>query len=859
MNDVKHEIATYSDIIFYDFEVFPHYWCVVFNFYDSNECTIVDTRDDLLEFYNKYKNMVFVGYNSRSYDLPIFRSILRGVDPYSVSTAIIGKRAKISVLDPQNARIQYPINNYDAFDNQHSLKQLEAFMGMDIRETEVDFNLNRPLTPTEIEQTHYYCKHDVMALKKYFKIREELLGSFESHAMLINEYNLPREYFNKTGVQLTSIILGAVQQHTIPDEFDIEFPSTLKLNAQNRKLLEFYQKPENKCYRKIFATDKDSNSKWKREQQCTINGVPHILGYGGIHGSVDNSIFEGTIFVCDVASEYPNFMDNYNALSRKVVNPRKFTEIKEKRLKYKAEGNPKNKALKPVINGTFGATKDKNNPMYDPMIANKITVGCQALMLDLLEKVEPYSDLIQSNTDGIYLQIHSTENLEKVKEVAHEWEKRTGFELEYDVYDKIVQANVNNYIMIKHTKDGKTKYKAKGGFFKPKTLIDNDLPIVTEAIINYFVYGTAVEETIANCNELIKFQKVIKLSDKYHKVVIGKVKSIQNKGSFSQVIESGEILKGKVHRVFASTNPDDNGIWKIKKDNGLEIAEKLPYTSKHVFIDNGEVTSKTCPPNLDRQFYIDLVNDRIKQILTSEEPTIDDTPQFLWQCMKDSNGSYIEFLKLVSTKININTKAFQRYIVADCCKCYGNNKKLLDFIPIFSYIYQKRSVSLANLNKKFSPKIATTIAQNSTLNVGGKTIYPNHEKCLIEVYNSLRNDYLPIKDILLEQANLFGRLKYTDSTLDGNVWIVQNYSTNIKPTVILYQLSTGKIEYFFVEESFYKLLPIVDGDIIRIFETTIEPCKIVSHKDEKGINVLTDNPKKSKIIINRYEIIHKIL
>ena len=39
-------------------------------------------------------------------------------------------------------------------------------MGDDIRETEVDFNIDRSLTEKEIQQTLFYNRHDVKELKK---------------------------------------------------------------------------------------------------------------------------------------------------------------------------------------------------------------------------------------------------------------------------------------------------------------------------------------------------------------------------------------------------------------------------------------------------------------------------------------------------------------------------------------------------------------------------------------------------------------------------------------------------------------------------------------------------------------------
>lgn len=68
--------------------------------------------------------------------------------------------------------------------------------------------------------------------------------------------------------------------------------------------------------------------------------------------------------------------------------------------------------MKIVLNSTYGILKDKNNPLYDPLMSNNVCVTGQLLLLDLIEKVEPYCQLIQSNTDGIYMLV---KNMETVK------------------------------------------------------------------------------------------------------------------------------------------------------------------------------------------------------------------------------------------------------------------------------------------------------------------------------------------------------------------------------------------------------------------------------------------------------------
>ena len=70
-------------LIFYDFEVFEEDFLVVFIEYATRKrMVIVNDREKLIKFYQKAKDFIFVGFNSRNYDSTIFKEDYRvyGVD-----------------------------------------------------------------------------------------------------------------------------------------------------------------------------------------------------------------------------------------------------------------------------------------------------------------------------------------------------------------------------------------------------------------------------------------------------------------------------------------------------------------------------------------------------------------------------------------------------------------------------------------------------------------------------------------------------------------------------------------------------------------------------------------------------------
>ena len=148
-------------ILFCDFEVFSHNWLVVFADMDAEKFTVIhDDVNALTDYYNQHKQEIFVGYNIRNYDQWIFKAILSGFNPKGINDFIIEQGGNGYNYSTQLKN--YPLIFYDVMPNiPTSLKTLEGFMGGNIKETDVDFNIDRPLTAEEIALTEKYCRADV--------------------------------------------------------------------------------------------------------------------------------------------------------------------------------------------------------------------------------------------------------------------------------------------------------------------------------------------------------------------------------------------------------------------------------------------------------------------------------------------------------------------------------------------------------------------------------------------------------------------------------------------------------------------------------------------------------------------------
>lgn len=202
------------------------------------------------------------------------------------------------------------------------------------------------------------------------------------------------------------------------------------------------------------------------------------------------------------------------------------------------------------------------------------------------------------NTDGILVQL-TKNNESEIKEICQDWEQRNKMELEFDEYDKIIQRDVNNYILIK---DGKP-VKRKGAWVKKLSPLDNDIPILRDGLVECLVYGKTPREVVYEHDDFIDFQKIIKIGGMYH-----------------HCEHNGIIYYNKVYRVYASTDPNDGSLMKCKPDKN---PEKVGNTPEHCFIHNTEVNGLKCPKNLDKNWYVSELEKRVRAFKGEDVEAID--------------------------------------------------------------------------------------------------------------------------------------------------------------------------------------------------------------------------------------------
>lgn len=602
------EALTKQTIYIYDIEVFKKDNLFVFRDYFTKEWTVIhNDLDALRKFYLANRDSLFVGYNSHSYDSNVMRAYLQGKNPFHVSKAIIESDDRALAYKMFDTK-KTPLFGMDLYQDNRgfSLKEHSAFMGINIKETEVDFDLDRELTEEEQVLNELYCKNDVLATEKRF---EQNIGMLVAKAAIALYFGLDKMALSMTNANLTAELLGAEKTPDRGDELDkYELPEGFKI--------------ESETIRQAFMTDEfEANDKGHASISLDVprRDVTEVLGVGGIHGAKESFIHVGNFHARDVGSLYPNTMVLFDYLSRNIPEDKRhiyqmlldermeakysnkeFTEIKGVQIPTKLLIN----GYKLPLNTKYGAMGAEFNKLYDPRMRLLVCITGQMAMWDLLEKTEDHATIIQSNTDAHYYIPFSEEDEKAIDEIANDWMKRTGYTLDDDPFKAIFQKDVNNYLAV--TSDGKVKFKGAIGLTNGLKV---SKAIVSNAFINYVVAGKDYKDFINECDELRQFQMITKTGWTFDDTIV-------------RDSEGNEMKAQKVNRTFAIKDPNKAvEIFKVKRGAVIEeegttivgddsYTKGLPNAPEYYAINNDAIGEGWITiDDIDKEYYINQVED----------------------------------------------------------------------------------------------------------------------------------------------------------------------------------------------------------------------------------------------------------
>lgn len=564
-------------IAFYDFEVFKHDWLVVFKT-TSHVYKIHNDRDKLKKILKNFS--LLIGFNNHNYDDYILAELLRDkvvTEVYDLSQSIVIDKIKPKI------RLNFPtIDVMQEMKQGVGLKEIEANLKLNIHETPVNFNLKRKLFDHEIEKTFQYCENDVKVTETIFNLRSDY---FQSKFEIIQEFGLDSMCVKNTRAILASKVLKCRKINLPNDRLNLTYDERLDLDKIPETIRNFYINIEKK-----FNAGGNFEELEKEQLEYNLNGVPHFFGFGGLHGAVDNLIYEGNMLCIDVGSYYPSLMINNNFISRASESPELYKNLYKKRMEYKAKKDGRQQVYKILLNATFGAMKSGFNKLFDPVQSNNICVNGQLILTDLIIRISSLCKIIQSNTDGLIV-AYDEKNLEKILKICKEWENQYNLTLDYDYAVKIAQRDVNNYCL--KYKNGKIKTKGRFGYNEGGNFERTSLSIIDMALTEYYMNDRDIDlyliEQYKN-NNIIPFQLIAKMGGTFSKIIheIYEEKS-DNDGNWQDQGYSHMIELQKINRVFATNDKKYGALYKIKIEDGVERFHKIANCPENAIVHNEEM------------------------------------------------------------------------------------------------------------------------------------------------------------------------------------------------------------------------------------------------------------------------------
>lgn len=600
---------------FFDFEVFPNWWCVTFGDWpdsDKLDESIKDTFDvitsdderarDKVLAKMKEPGIVNVGYNIKGYDLAIANAIYQGFeckDVKIVNDIIINPGCAWETKD--HIRLQSfakkklgGIVYQDLFDDsQGSLKEKEAILGLNILESNVPFD-KQDLTQEDKDDVIYYNKHDVYASMVWY---DKVMRTYVSTKLTMGiKFNIPEnECYTCTNARLIAKALGA-RRVSFDDADKVEIFLPDKINKY--------------CYDNLPSNVLDTIRNQQGSYSVKLFDNKVDFGNGGIHSVYSTNIYlesddEWVLLNKDAASYYPSMLIQFDCLSRAVHDKNIFIDIYHERLalKHKKDKTQQDEmfqlADKLVLNTTFGASGNKYIDLYDPYMCTRCCRVGQIFLAALANKLVtnvPGLKVIQTNTDGILLYV-KRKYLPLVTELGEEWSAISGIQMEDDEIQKIWQRDVNNYLLVKT--NGKSKNKGSwlvdtwenpGYFFiKPLSAF-----VSQKAAAQFLLTGRDIVDTIVENTNLVDYLMTCKKGPTYSKVV--------------QKFEDGhEEELFKCNRIIATKDTSKGMLYKIKMYKGKASYTKMPSIPEHCQLMNNDIGTydfAEIRKNLDYMFYV---------------------------------------------------------------------------------------------------------------------------------------------------------------------------------------------------------------------------------------------------------------
>jgi hypothetical protein len=355
----------------------------------------------------------------------------------------------------------YKLNHWDNAAKRSSLKWIQYSMDWyNIQEMPIHHTTS--ITKQEqLDTIIQYCINDVKSTAKIYELSKSQIALRKA---LTKEYDI--DMFSASEPRISKLLfLHFLSKKTGMSKWDLNQLRTRRDTINIGDIILPYIKFKHPEFKSVLDKFKSivldtRNTKGGFKYSITHKNVKTDFGLGGVHGATSPGIYEAKdgmiIMTSDVTSFYPN-LAIMNQWAPAHLPKEEFCEqyqwFFEERKKIPKK-DPRNYVYKIILNSTYGLSNDENSFLYDPEFTMRITINgqlCLTMLYEMLSTGIPGSIPLMQNTDGLEMMIPAHYK-DKYLEICAEWERMTKLSLEHDQYNKIILADVNNYIAVHKTK-----------------------------------------------------------------------------------------------------------------------------------------------------------------------------------------------------------------------------------------------------------------------------------------------------------------------------------------------------------------------------------------------------------------------
>ena len=590
----------------YDVEVFINIFHVTILNTENNELykfEVSDRTNQIQELVSFFLNnaVYFVGYNNIHYDNPIINYCIKyfrtsKYDAETICKSIFNLSRTITSREDNNLQLwkEYKYaNNFKTLDLltmlfsqalRVSLKEMQVTMHFkNVEEFVTDWD--KPLSPDRYDDMILYNINDVMSTnelldrsKSLISLRLSIQKEYNINVLSKDGVGIGTEILKQKYLQLTNKTWDDIKDLRSPMDYiplkDVILPQISYTTPILQSLLERLKMAVVSPGRKGL------------EETFILDGTKISVGVGGIHSKNEPEIIipkdDELLLDTDAASLYPSLLIEYGFVPPHLGKEflQVYSNIRTERLEAKHNGNKdKNETLKLALNAVTGNYQNEYSWLYSPYAVMQVRMNGQLLLLKLAEMLIAIGcRIIQYNTDGLFL-ICKKNKKEEYDKVIKEFEQFSRLTMETEEFKGLYQLAINDYFAV--TKNGTIKEK---GCFITSTKLGKGLTpkIIPKAVINFFINGTPIEETIKSCVDIRDFLMSEKTGKQWN-------------------VEYMNMPQQRINRFYASTN--GGYLWKWKTDNITKQYQNMLAASGVTLLNKLDNLS-TENRNINYRYYI---------------------------------------------------------------------------------------------------------------------------------------------------------------------------------------------------------------------------------------------------------------